>query len=85
MAKPKLYFFEGRNTAVVARSAEEARSKKKRGGDKIVSVRTPSESDMRAIRAGRWVTTRRDGKPKGSSRYGTGRGQGPPRKRGKKK
>lgn len=75
----KLYFFKGRNTAVVAKSIEEARSKKKRGGDELVSVRTPSESDMKSINAGRWVRTRRDGLSPKKSKYGKGRGYGPPR------
>lgn len=80
MAK-KLYFFAGRNTAVVASSAAEARRKKRRGGDKIVAVRTPSASDRRAISKGRWVRTRKDGKSPAKSRYGKGRGYGPPRRR----
>lgn len=77
---PKLYFFEGRNTAVVANSAAEARKKKKRGGDKIVSVREPNASDKKAIARGDWTRTRRDGKSPEKSSYGKGRGEGPPRK-----
>ena len=80
MAK-KLFFFSGRNTAVVASSAAEARKKKKRGGDKIVKVRTPSASDKKAISKGRWVRTRKDGKSPAKSKYGKGRGKGPPRRR----
>lgn len=76
----KLYFFEGRNTAVVASSAKEARAKKKRGGDKIVAVRTPSAADKKKIANDTWVTTRRDGKSKAKSAYGKGRGYGPKRK-----
>ena len=76
----KLYYFEGRNTAVVADNASEARRKKKRGGDKIVAVRTPNESERAQIAAGRWVRTRKDGKSPNKSRYGKGRGKGPPRK-----
>lgn len=76
----KLYFFEGRNTAVVASSAAEARSKKKRGGDKIVSVRSPSAADKKKIDKGTWVTTRKDGKSKEKSSHGKGRGYGPKRK-----
>ena len=79
----KLYFFKGRNTAVVASSAREARKKKKRGGDEIVSVRAPSASDRKAISKGRWVSTRRDGKSKSTSKYGHGRGYGPPRSKKK--
>lgn len=76
----KLYFFSGRNTAVVASSAAEARRKKRRGGDKIVAVRTPSAADRKKISSGKWVSTRRDGKSKATSKYGHGRGYGPKRK-----
>jgi len=79
MAEVKLYYFEGRNTAIAATSAEEAKRKKKRGGDKIVSVRKPTAAERRAMRAGRWVRTRRDGKSPGQSDYGKGRGYGPKR------
>ena len=79
MAK-KLYYFEGRNTAVVASSAKEAREKKKRGGDKIVSVKTPSAADKKKMASGSWVRTRKDGKSPAKSSYGKGRGQGPKRK-----
>lgn len=75
----KLYYFEGRNTGIAARSAEEARRKKKRGGDKIVSVRTPNEEERKAMRSGQWVRTRSDGKGPAESSRGKGRGQGPPR------
>lgn len=61
MAK-RLYYFAGRRTAVVASSAKQARAKKKRGGDKIVSVRTPTPAQKRAIAAGRWVGTPKDRK-----------------------
>ena len=79
----KLYWFAGRNTAIVASSAKEAREKKKRGGDKIVAVREPSAEDKKKIRNGEWVLTRRDNKSPAKSKYGKGRGKGPPRK-GKK-
>jgi hypothetical protein len=75
----KLYYFKGRNTGIAARSVEEARAKKKRGGDELVAVRTPSEADSKAMAAGRWVRTRRDGKSPDQSSYGKGRGYGPPR------
>lgn len=77
----KLYFFEGRNTSIVAKNAKEARAKKKRGGDKIVKVLKPSESDLKNILAGRWVRTRQDGLPPNKSAYGKGRGFGPPREK----
>jgi hypothetical protein len=76
----RLYYFKGRNTGIAARSAEEARKKKKRGGDELVAVRTPSDSEKSQMARGVWVRTRRDGKSPGQSRYGKGRGQGPARK-----
>jgi hypothetical protein len=79
MATKKLYFFKGRNTGIVATSAAEARSKKKRGGDEIVAVRPLSDSDKKAVAAGRWVRTRKDGKTPAKSAHGKGRGFGPPR------
>jgi hypothetical protein len=76
----RLYYFKGRNTGIAARSAEEARKKKKRGGDELVAVRTPNETERSQMARGIWVRTRRDGKSPGQSRYGKGRGQGPARK-----
>lgn len=76
----KLYYFSGRNTPIVATCAKEARAKKKRGGDEIVAVRTPSAADRKKIANDKWVTTRRDGKSKAKSAYGHGRGYGPKRK-----
>jgi hypothetical protein len=76
----RLYYFKGRNTGIAARSAEEARKKKKRGGDELVAVRTPSDTERSQMARGIWVRTRRDGKSPGQSRYGKGRGQGPARK-----
>ncbi|MEM8495517.1 MAG: hypothetical protein AAF663_09050 [Planctomycetota bacterium] len=79
MAK-RLYFFQGRNTGIVASSASEARAKKKRGGDKIVATRTLSEADQKKAARGEWIRTRRDGKSPDQSKYGKGRGKGPKRK-----
>ena len=76
----RLYYFKGRNTGIAAKSVEEARSKKKRGGDELVAVRTPSDSEKSQMARGVWVRTRRDGKSPDQSRYGKGRGQGPARK-----
>lgn len=76
----RLYYFKGRNTGIAARSAEEARKKKKRGGDELVAVRTPNETERSQMARGIWVRTRRDGKSPQKSRYGKGRGQGPARK-----
>ena len=76
----RLYYFKGRNTGIAAKSVEEARSKKKRGGDELVAVRTPSDSEKSQMARGVWVRTRRDGKSPQKSRYGKGRGQGPARK-----
>ena len=75
----KLYYFEGRNTPVVARSVAEARKNMKRGGKKLVKVRKPTESEMKQIRNDKWITTRVDGKSKRKSSFGKGRGFGPPR------
>lgn len=77
--KLKLYYFKGRNTGVAATSAKNARAKKKRGGDKLVAVRTPKKGEM----SKGWSRVRRDGKSPAKSKYGKGRGQGPPRKKGK--
>lgn len=76
----KLYYFQGRNTPVVASSAAAARKKKKRGGNEIVKVRTPNASEKKAMANGRWVRTRKDGKSPNKSQYGKGRGKGPKRK-----
>ncbi len=69
------YFFEGRNTAILANSAAEARKKKKRGGDKIVAV----HRNVSPPEGGAWDRTRRDGKSPAKSKYGKGRGKGPAR------
>jgi hypothetical protein len=76
----KLFFFQGRNTAIVAESAKAAKAKKKRGGDKIVAVREPSAQSKKDIAAGRWTRERKDGKSPAKSKHGKGRGFGPPRK-----
>ena len=76
----KLYYFEDRNTGIAARSEEEARAKKKRGGDKLVAVRTPTESEVRLMELGKWVRTRYDGNPPGKSEV-EGIGMGPPLKK----
>ena len=78
-ARWKLYFFEGRNTGIAARSEEEARGKKKRGGEALVNVRNPSEAELRLMEGGHWVLTRSDGLPPGKSAV-EGRGVGPPPK-----
>lgn len=70
------YFFQGRNTAIIANSAAEARKKKKRGGDKIVKV----HRNITPPKNGAWDRTRKDGKSPAKSSYGKGRGYGPPRK-----
>lgn len=69
MSKQRLYWFEGRNTPVVAKTSSEAKSKLKRAkSDKIVKSRNPTESEAKTIASGRWVTTRPDDKPRGSSK-----------------
>lgn len=75
----KLYYFQGRNTGIAARSVEEARQKKKRGGDKLMGVRTPTPSEKSQMERGIWVRTRLDGKSPEKSSMGHGRGFGPPR------
>ena len=79
MPERKAYYFKGRNTPILATSAAAARKAKRRGGDEIVSVRQLSAADKKAAASGRWVRTRRDGKSPGQSKYGKGRGYGPPR------
>jgi hypothetical protein len=69
------YFFEGRNTGIIANSASEARAKKKRGGDKIVAT----HRNITPPKNGAWDRTRRDGQSPAKSKYGKGRGHGPPR------
>ena len=71
----KLHFFEGRNTGIYALNAKAARAKCKRGCGKLVKVieKTPPKG-------GAWDRTRRDGKSPAKSKYGKGRGKGPPRK-----
>ena len=73
---PHRFFFEGRNTAIIANSASEARAKKKRGGDKIVKV----HRNITPPKGGAWDRTRKDGKSPAKSSYGKGRGFGPKRK-----
>jgi len=69
------YFFEGRNTGIIANSASEARAKKKRGGDKIVAT----HRNITPPKNGAWDRTRKDGKSPAKSKHGKGRGYGPPR------
>lgn len=78
-AATKLYYFEGRNTPIVASSVADARKKKKRGGDKLVKVRIPTAAEKKKMANGEWVRTRKDGKSPEKSKHGKGRGQGPPR------
>ena len=79
--KVRLYYFEGRNTGVAAYSEEEARSLKRRGGDRLVAVRKPTPKELADMQAGRWVRTRADGLPPGESRV-EGPGLGPRPERG---
>lgn len=72
----RLYYFEGRNTGIAARSEEEARAKKRRGGEALVAVRSPSATEERQMSAGKWVRTRADGLAPGKSQVG-GTGFGP--------
>ena len=74
-ALAKLYFFEGRNTGIYAESAKAARDKCKRGCGKLVKVLV----DKTPPKGGGWDRTRKDGKSPAKSKYGKGRGKGPPR------
>lgn len=80
--KYKLYYFAGRNTGIAATSAANARKKIKRavGGKKakLIGTRTPKPGEMKG---GKWSRIRLDGKSPSKSKYGKGRGQGPPRKK----
>ena len=69
------YFFEGRNTAVRADSVKEARARCKRGCGKLVKV----HRNVPAVGKDEWDRTRKDGKSPAKSKYGKGRGYGPPR------
>lgn len=53
--KFKLYFFEGRRTGILARTANEARDQKNRGGDRLVGSRQMTASEEKQAKAGRWV------------------------------
>ena len=76
----KLYYFQGRNTPVVAASEAAARAKCRRGCGKLVKVRSPSESEQKTISRGDWVRTRPSGKnppSKGVVKSGGSTGYGP--------
>jgi len=75
----QLYYFEGRNTAVVATSIRRARVAMKRGGSKLVSTRKPTDSEKKQLLKGVWLRNRKDGKTPEKSAHGKGRGFGPPR------
>jgi hypothetical protein len=73
-------WFKGRRTPVVvnANSRQEAINKakqnKKRGGNKVVSVRNLKGKDLRTANKGRWVRTGPNGEKPGESNL---RGYGP--------
>ncbi len=70
---------------MIASSAAAARNHKRRpASNRIVAVRdlAPGEGGGSGPKTQRWWRIRRDGKGPESSRYGQGRGQGPPRKAG---
>ena len=73
MSSYKLFYYPGRRTPVVATSASAARKKCRRGCTGTPTVKTPSASQSRAIKAGRWVGT-----PKSRRKL---RGYGPKPKR----
>lgn len=82
----KLYFFKDketgveRNTGIVANSEEEALSRIKRPPRSravLVGSRAMTESEQKAVAAGRWVRGRLNGDPPSKDDR---RGYGPPRK-----
>lgn len=76
----KAYYFEGRNTPVLADSASAARAKCKRGCGKLVKSRALSSKEQKQASKGEWVTTRANGKPrpsKGVVKSGASTGYGP--------
>ncbi|MBI4739004.1 hypothetical protein HY772_05600 [Candidatus Woesearchaeota archaeon] len=73
----RLYFFEGRRTGVIARSAEEARKKLKRGGAKLVKVRALTEAERKIAARGDWVRSGPNGEPPGYNPNKRGLGPAP--------
>lgn len=69
-SKKRIYFFSGRRTGIVATSAVQARAKKRRGGDKLVSSRTLTAAEASAARSGRWIRSRPPGFRSGMRGYG---------------
>lgn len=72
----KLYYFSGRRTAIVARSAEEARKKLRRGGKTIVKVRKPTEAERKQGAKGIWIRSGPNGESPGYAKSSK-RGYGP--------
>ena len=77
-------WFEGRRTPIVVdadsrgEAISKARSKKKRGGDAVASVRVLKGTELSQARAGRWVRSGPRGEKPGQSKM---RGYGPKHKR----
>ncbi|MEL7494638.1 MAG: hypothetical protein AAGJ95_11845 [Cyanobacteria bacterium J06554_11] len=73
-------WFEGRRTPVVvnadtrSQAISKARSAKRRGGNKVVSVKTLTGTQASQARAGKWVRTGPNGEAPGKSKL---RGYGP--------
>lgn len=78
-----LFYFDGRNTPVSAPNITEARKRCRRGCGKLVKTRQPTASEKKTLARGDWVRTRKDGKSPEKSKYGKGRGFGPPRSKKK--
>jgi hypothetical protein len=84
-AKIKAYYFEDkvsgkrRNTAVFARSAEEAKKNITRPPADRARVYAVRDKKPDEDSGGRWSRIRADGKGPEESRHGKGRGFGPPR------
>lgn len=74
MASYKVYF-QGRNTPICVAASDrnsaisKARTKKKRGGDKVVSAKKMTAQEIKTARNGGWVSTRPDGKSKAKSKH----------------
>lgn len=75
---PYKVFQSGYNTAIIrsTKAAAQKAARKQRPGARIVSTQKTTASENRAIKAGRWVRTRRDGSPPPKA-YSGPRGHGP--------
>lgn len=70
-----MWYFEGHNTGIAARSLAEARERKQRGSDKLVGSRAAIPGEF-GPDGTTWSRLRLDGKPPGQSKHDK-RGLGP--------